>query len=62
LLGGARPLLGDAHPVSRAPQAGGGEAAEDSDRGEERSTVADVLLEPERFSLRDAVGRTDWGV
>lgn len=28
---------------------------------EERPTVADVLLEPDRFSLRDAVVRTDWG-
>ena len=28
---------------------------------EERHTVADVLLEPERFSLRDVVVRTDWG-
>jgi chromosome partitioning protein len=28
---------------------------------EERLTVADVLLEPDRFSLRDVVVRTDWG-
>lgn len=28
---------------------------------EERHTVADVLLEPERFSLRDVVIRADWG-
>jgi chromosome partitioning protein len=28
---------------------------------DERHTVADVLLEPERFSLRDVVVRTDWG-
>ena len=28
---------------------------------EDRPTVADVLLEPERFSLRDVVVRTDWG-
>jgi chromosome partitioning protein len=28
---------------------------------EERLTVADVLLEPERFSLRDVVVGTDWG-
>jgi chromosome partitioning protein len=28
---------------------------------EERPTVADVLLEPERFSLQDVVARSDWG-
>jgi chromosome partitioning protein len=28
---------------------------------EERHTIADVLLEPDRFSLRDVVVRTDWG-
>jgi cellulose biosynthesis protein BcsQ len=27
----------------------------------ERHTAADVLLEPERFSLRDVVVRTAWG-
>lgn len=28
---------------------------------EERPTVADVMLEPDRFALRDVVVKTDWG-
>jgi chromosome partitioning protein len=51
---GVSALLIDLDPQASATKVLGVEV-------EERSTVADVLLEPERFSLRDVVVGTDWG-
>src|SRR5688572_27727513 len=52
---GARALVVDLDPQASATKVLGVDV-------EERLTVADVLLEPERFSLSDVVLRTGWGV
>ncbi|MDP9294293.1 MAG: ParA family protein [Actinomycetota bacterium] len=53
--GGASALLVDLDPQASATKVLGIDV-------EERHTVADALLEPERFSLADVVVRTNWGV
>lgn len=51
---GARVLLIDLDPQASATKVLG------IDIGE-RCTMADVLLEPERYSLTEAIARTEWG-